>query len=104
MLIQNRAIENVIFIVFPSLVLPGKAKGKPERLLPNIACAKDVSCSKQRCVYEDAVRGNYAGQALRTCRLQGVTVWHEMDKIPSLIQNGEYEIGNKIANYCANND
>lgn len=51
MLIQNRAIENVIFIVFPSLVLPGKAKGKPGRLLPNIACAKDV-LAKQRCVYE----------------------------------------------------
>ena len=55
MLIQNRAIENVIFIVFPSLVLPGKAKGKPERLLPNIACAKDVLAlnsvvfMKQRC-------------------------------------------------------
>ena len=98
MLIQNRAIENVIFIVFPSLVLPGKAKGKPERLLPNIACAKDVLA------LSNVARGNYAGQALRTCRLQGVTVWHEMDKIPSLIQNGEYEIGNKIANYCANND
>ena len=55
MLIQNRAIENVIFIVFPSLVLPGKAKGKPERLPPNIACAKDVlalssvAFMKQRC-------------------------------------------------------
>ena len=55
MLIQNRAIENVIFIVFPSFVLPGKAKGKLERLLPNIACAKDVlalnsvAFMKQRC-------------------------------------------------------
>ena len=52
MLIQNRAIENVIFIVFPSLVLPGKAKGKPERLLPKHCMRKGCACSKQRCVYE----------------------------------------------------